>query len=110
MQSDNDRELDLSAYQISYEKKGKNDSEDIIVVWKNGEEQKLTIGFESGTYWDDENCRRHQMLHRTFLIGADASDAAANAEQINPDSVFSYLNVHEVASVRIGDVVYYPTA
>ena len=104
MSDKNGKELLLSGFEAvaPYSISG-FDTSDMSVTWKNGSEQR--IGLKCGAGFGN-NKGKQSIL--SFLLSSDGSNITENEPQGTPDTWYGYIDIAEVASIRIGNQTFYP--
>ncbi len=107
MRSADGLELTLSAFEFyQYGRKiPHNDWFDMAVTWKNGTEQEITFGGIAGV----DKARDGETVSWANLgIPVDPQAENLNYDiRSNPEDWYGFIEVSEVASLRMGDTVYY---
>ena len=104
MVSEEGRELDLSGYEaVTPDNYGIAYCSDMSITWKNGKEQQ--IGLNCGAGFGGDGGEESVL---SFRIAADGSDITEPEFSGDPDTWYGYLDIDEVASIRIHNTTYYP--
>lgn len=104
MVSEEGKELYLSGYEaITPDNYGTAYAEDMSITWKNGKEQQIGLSCGAGFGGSDG-----EQSVLSFRIAADGSDITEPEFSCDPDTWYGYLDIDEVASIRIHNTTYYP--
>ena len=113
MQSEDGRELTLSAfelYEVGYDSSDPNDWWNLYITWKNGETQRITHGSIAGG--QGATVHGPAISWGEFAIPVnDKIDPESVTGSINfngPEDWCGILDVKDVAAFRFGNTVFYP--
>ena len=108
MRTDDGLELTLSAFEIWQRAREipRNEYFDMAVIWKNGSEQEITSGGIAG----GGRARDRETVSWCNLgIPVDPDRKHPNYDiRENPENWYGFIDVNNVASLRMGDKIYYP--
>ena len=113
MQSEDGRELTLSAfelYEVGHDSSDPNDWWNLYITWKNGETQRITHGDIAGG--QGATIHGPAISWGEFAVPInDEIDPESVTGSINfngPEDWCGIVNVKDIASFRFGDTVFYP--
>lgn len=108
MRSEDGFELTLSAFELYQTGRFMTNDEffNMSVTWKNGDEQQITSGGIAGS---DQQLGCEAVSWANLGIPTDAEISNPNYDmRQNPEDWYGFIEVDEVAALRMGDIIYYP--